>query len=192
MFDHGPTRASTGYREVNANAGRFEALHRWRPGLELRLLGELYLLAVTLVWNVMMAVFVAGLLFKDILKLPLMTLHVGVGLFLAWNVLSTWLNTSTYAIRDGHLRCTQRPIPKKFFMARDVDLGSVTSFRVAKRFFSHMYVVFAMLQSGEEVIVTDGFRKREPAEFLAQRFEAHRQLAESKRVRVYVQADSEE
>jgi hypothetical protein len=146
--------------QVNDSGGRFSVSWRWRS------LGVAFLAFFAVFWNGFMVLwFSIALASGQWMMAAFGSLHAGVGLFLAYGVLSQLLNTTAITLEQGVLRVKHGPIPApgggewtRADLAQLYGEESVRSTKNGGRVFS--YDLCAMLRDGRRVKLVKGLKDK--------------------------------
>lgn len=162
--------ATSDYRSPSASAGRLRIVRRWFVPQ------HIFLLLFAIAWNSFMVFWIAGALSSGAGLAPLLfsTVHVGVGVWVAYKAISGLLNRTVIEVDRGVLTVRHGPIPAAG--NRDIAITELRQLFTVEKVGNkgvRSYELHAIVSNGPTVTIAKELPEARQALFLERAIEDH-------------------
>ncbi|MEZ4885562.1 MAG: hypothetical protein R3E32_12590 [Chitinophagales bacterium] len=147
-----------------------------------------FLIFFTLFWNSIVGIFViVGLLTGQWVMLAAISIHLSIGVGLAYYLLCKYFNKTTFRVTRRYLTTEHRPFPVPFYGAKDVEVSEIDQL-YCKEYVAatqnnvpvYAYAVYLITKDSQEVKVLKGLDTPQQALYIEQEVEKFLGLVDRK------------
>ena len=147
-----------------------------------------FLIFFTLFWNSIVSIFViVGLLTGEWMMLLGISIHLTIGLGLAYYLLCKYFNKTIFRVTRNYLTTQHRPLPVPFYGPKDVSIDDIDQF-YCKEYVAatqnkrpvYAYAVYLITNTGKEIKILKGLDTPQQALYVEQEVEKFLGLVDRK------------